>query len=56
MVIIDYTEDLQDNKLTLHLTAPNTIQALGITNSTYKWIVDPTIQLKAVVYSKDLYS
>jgi hypothetical protein len=50
VIKIDYTTDIQGQDLTLHIFHPNMPE---ITN---RWTVEPTNQLKAIVYEEEEYA
>jgi hypothetical protein len=50
VIKIDYTTDIQGQDLTLHIVHPNMPE---ITN---RWTVEPTNQLKAIVYEEEEYA
>ena len=56
VVVLDYSQDLQDKDLKIQITPPNVPQAFLIEDITHTWKVEPTNQLAAVVYSKEDYN
>ena len=55
IVEIEYSSDLQDRDLTLEVVPPNIPQSFATTYPNYTWNVQPTNQLKAVVYTDNDY-
>ena len=54
-VEIAYSQNLQDRDLTLEMVPPNIPQSFATTYPNHTWTVQPTNQLKAVVYTDKDY-
>lgn len=55
VIDIDYSQNLQDTTLSLQITPPNVPQAVLVPNITSSWVVAPTNQLAAMVYTQEDY-
>lgn len=55
VIDIDYSQNLQDTTLSLQITPPNVPQAVLVPNITSTWVVAPTNQLAAMVYTEEDY-
>jgi len=54
-VKVGYSADLQDTELSMQITPPDTPWASLTPNTTSTWVVAPTNQLSAVVYTQEDY-
>lgn len=56
VVTLDYSQNLQDTELQLHITPPNVPQASLVPEIVHSWTVLTTNQLAAVIYSPEDYA